>query len=96
MEQTEEEEIERVPDFPNIIGALKKYAHRLKSMNLGGGMIWENIKLRHDVPIKELMGYAKDDFRAEDFGVYIQLVQYYNVKVLGWILHLHGDSEISF
>ena len=30
----------------------------------------------------------------EDFGVYIQPVQHYDVKVLGQILHLHGDLEI--
>ena len=38
VKQTEEEAIERVSDFPNTIGALKEYAHRLKPANTGGGM----------------------------------------------------------
>ena len=75
-EQTEEEAIERVSDFLNTIRALKKYAHMLKPTNTGAGMTWTNIKLQHDVLTENLLGYAKDDFRAEDFGVYIQPVQY--------------------
>ena len=96
LKQTKEEQTERNLDFSNTIGALKKCAHRLKPANSGGGMTWTNIKLRHDVTIEELMGYAKDDFRVEDFGLYIQSVQHYDVKVLRWILHLYGDSEIAF
>ena len=45
MEQTEEEAIERVSDFLNTIGALKKYSHRLKPANTGEGITWTNIKL---------------------------------------------------
>ena len=59
-------------------------------------MTWTNIKLRHDVPIVELLEYANDDFGAENFGVYIQPVQYSDVKVIGWLLFLHGNSEIKF
>ena len=59
-------------------------------------MTWTNIKLRHDVSILELLEYVKDDFRVEDFGVYIELVLRSNVEVTGWVLALHGDSEVNF
>ena len=55
MKQTEEKGIERVLDFLNTIGASNKYAHRPKLVNTGGEMTWPNIKLRHDVSIKELL-----------------------------------------
>ena len=58
-------------------------------------MTWTNIKLQHNVPIKELIKYTKDDLKAEDTELYIQLVQYHIIKVLEWILHLHRDSEIK-
>ena len=75
---------------------LKRYDHKLKSVKLGGGMAWTNIKLRHDVPIVKLLEYVNDDFRAEDFGVYIQPVQHLNVKFIGCLLVLHGDFEVVF
>ena len=56
----------------------------------------DNIKLRHDVPIIKLIDYASDDLRAEDFGVYIQPVQHHDVICIGWLLYLHGDSEVPF
>ena len=65
IEQTEEEALEKTSDFLTTIGALKKYVFRLKSADPAGGMVWTNIKLRHDVPILDLLEYAKDGFRAE-------------------------------
>ena len=59
-------------------------------------MTWTNIKIRHDVPILELIDYAKDDLRDVDFGVYIQPVQHHDVICIGWLLALHGDSEVPF
>ena len=38
-------------------------------------------------------GYATNEFKAEDFGVDIQPVHYYDVRVLGWILLLYKDLE---
>ena len=64
MEQKEEEAIDRVSRFPNIIIALKRYACRLKSTTIDGGMTQTNIKLRHDVPIKKIIKYAKDDLKV--------------------------------
>ena len=59
-------------------------------------MVWTSIKLRHDVPILELINYARDDLRKQDFGVYIQPVQHHDVICMGWLLFLHGNSEIPF
>ena len=70
-------------DIPTAIRALKQYVYRLKSADPAGGMIWTNIKLRHDVSIQDILEYAKDEFREVEFGIYIQSVQHYNVKVLG-------------
>ena len=82
-EQEKKEAIENTADLPLIIWVLKRYDHKLKSVKLGGGMAWTNIKLRHDVLIVELLECANDDFREEDFGVYIQPVQHSDVKVIG-------------
>ena len=59
-------------------------------------MIWTNIKLRQDVPILELINYARDDLRAEDFDMYIQPVHHHDVISIGWLLYLHGDLEVPF
>ena len=71
---------------------MKRYAKGLPPVKKGGDMTWTNIKLRHDVPILELIEYTRDDFRAEDFGVYIQPVQRHDIICIGWPLALHGDS----
>ena len=69
MEQTEEDTIEKISDFLTTIGSFKKYVYRLKPTDPSGGMTGTNIKLRHDVLIKDIMEYAKDEFREEEFGV---------------------------
>ena len=96
IEQGKEEVIEKTANLPLTIGGLKRYAHKLKPVKIGGGMTWTNINLRYDVPILKILEYAKDNFREEDFEVYIQPVQHSNVKVIGWLLALHGDSETNF
>ena len=45
-------------------------------------MTWTNIKLKHDVPILELIDHARDDLRAEDFDLYIKPVQHHDVIYL--------------
>ena len=96
VEQGEEEVIEKIIDLPSTIGGLKIYAKALRPVKKGEGMVWTSIKMRHDVPILELIDYARDDLREKDFGVYIQPVQHHDVVCIGWLLFLHNDSEIDF
>ena len=75
---------------------MKQYVFRLKTTPKEGVMTWTNIKLIHYASIKQILRDANDDRKDKDFGVYIQPVQHYDVRVLGQILYLHGDSEIAF
>ena len=96
VEQGDEEAIKKIIDLPSTIGGLKRYANALRPVKKGRRMVWTSIKLRHNVPILELIDYARDDLREKDFGVYIQPVQHHDVLCIGWLLFLHGDSEIAF
>ncbi len=96
VEQGKGEAREKTIDLPSTLGGLKRYAKALRRVKKGGGMVWASIKLRHDFPILELIDYARDDLRENDFGVYIQPVQHHDVVCIGWLLFIHGDSEIAF
>ena len=91
-----EEATEKNIDLPTTMGGLKRYTKALRPVKIGGGVTWINIKVRHDVPILELIDYARDDLREVDVWVYIQPVQHHDVMCIGRILALHGDSEVPF
>ena len=38
----------------------------------------------------------KDEFRDEQFGVYLQPIQHFNVTTIGWIMFLQKEVEIQF
>ena len=65
FEQEEEEAIEKTIDLPTTIGGLKRYAKALRPVKKGEGMVWTCIKLRYDVPIIDLIDWARDVLLVE-------------------------------
>ena len=58
--------------------------------------MWTNIKLLHNINIKNILQDTKDEFRHENIGIYLQPIQHFNVKMIGWILYLHETIDIQF
>ncbi len=59
-------------------------------------MVWTSIKLRNDVPIVDLIDYARDNLREKYFGVYIQPVQDHDVICIGWLLFFTETQKFPF
>ena len=88
MDNPENGALDAAAGLPTSITALKKYAYRVKPQKQGG-TTWTNIKLLHSVDIHEILRDTKDEFREEQFGLYLQPIQHHKVATIGWIMFLH-------
>ena len=95
MDHPEEGAIDSASSIPKSLTALKRFAYRVKSQKKGG-TTWTNIKLLHNINIQEILQDTKDEFREESFGMYLQPIQHFNVKMIGWILYFHETIELQF
>ena len=95
MDNPEKGALDAVAGLPTSITALKKYAYRVKPQKQGG-TTWTNIKILHNVDIHEILQDTKDEFREEQFGLYLQPIQHHKVVTIGWIMFLHEEVDLQF
>ena len=46
--------------------------------------------------IHEILQDTKDEFREEQFGLYLQPIQHHKVVTIGWIMFLHEEVDLQF
>lgn len=46
--------------------------------------------------IHDILQDTKDEFREEQFGLYLQPIQHHKVETIGWIMFLHEEVDLQF
>ena len=81
-------------DLPTSITAIGKHFFGARP-NSKGGSVWAQVRLIHNVEIENIITDTNEDFKVSESQLFVQTIQHWNVKCIGFLKNLHPDVDVN-
>ena len=81
-------------DLPTSITAIGKHFFGARP-NSKGGSVWAQVRLIHNTEIENIITDINEDFKVFESQLFVQTIQHWNVKCIGFLKNLHPDVAVN-